>query len=68
MKWLNKGIRDYHNLLKDKTQIKEDTNTNWIVISTPFIGAFNDTIEIFVKKINQIILSNFLMMVIQSEI
>lgn len=50
MEWLTQGIRDYHNLLKDKTQINKDINTDWIVISTPFIGAFNDTIEIFVRR------------------
>jgi hypothetical protein len=57
--WLNKLIDNYYKFLKDKTNVIPETGTGWAVISMPFIGPFNDTIEIYIKKENEkIILSD----------
>ncbi|GIV26242.1 MAG: DUF1828 domain-containing protein [Bacteroidia bacterium] len=48
--WINKLVEEYYQFLKDKTIVLTDTGTDWAVISTPFIGLFNDTIEIYLKK------------------
>jgi hypothetical protein len=50
MNWVDEGIESYYQWLKDNTAIKEDNETGWFSISTPFIGLFNDNIEIFAKK------------------
>ena len=44
-------IDEYYNWLKARTTIIEDETTGWTEIQTPFIGIFNDTIEIYAKKI-----------------
>ncbi|WP_229797142.1 DUF1828 domain-containing protein [Arenibacter certesii] len=50
---------DYYNWLREKTFIQKDSNTDWFIINTPFVGAFNDTIEIYAqKKGNQLRLSD----------
>lgn len=41
---------DYYNWLREKTFIQKDSNTDWFLINTPFVGAFNDTIEIYAQK------------------
>jgi len=57
--WIEKLINDYYKFLRDRTALITDTGTDWAVISTPFIGAFNDYIEIYVKKnMDSIILSD----------
>jgi len=43
-------VDNYYNWLREKTFIQKDTNTDWFLINTPFIGAFNDTIEIYAQK------------------
>ncbi|MDR3367022.1 MAG: DUF1828 domain-containing protein [Prevotellaceae bacterium] len=48
--WISARISEYYNWLKDRTQVSRDSETGWHVISTPFIGLFNDTIEIYIKK------------------
>ncbi|MFN4299869.1 MAG: DUF1828 domain-containing protein [Thermaurantimonas sp.] len=50
--WINELINKYYDFLKERTTIVTDTGTNWAVISTPFIGLFNDTLEIYAKKDN----------------
>lgn len=50
--WINELINKYYDFLKERTTIVTDTGTNWAVISTPFIGLFNDTLEIYAKKNN----------------
>ena len=37
--------------LKQRTFDQQDDITSWSVISTPFVGMFNDTIDIFVRKL-----------------
>ncbi|RXJ52483.1 DUF1828 domain-containing protein [Gelidibacter gilvus] len=59
MNWINTYVDDYYNWLREKTYIQKGTSTDWFLINTPFVGAFNDTIEIYAQKIgNQIILSD----------
>ncbi len=50
MEWVDDLVENYNKWLKDKTTIKSDDLTGWTTISTPYIGLFNDTIEIFAKR------------------
>ena len=50
MNWINPLIQDYYSWLKNKTVILADNNTEWVSIQTPFIGIFNDVIEIYARK------------------
>ena len=52
MNWIDSSIHDYYNWLRDKTVITKDERTGWNVITTPFIGLFNDKIEIYAKMEN----------------
>ena len=57
--WIDELINDYYKFLRERTFAITDTGTDWAVISTPFMGAFNDTLEIYAKKShNKIILSD----------
>ena len=57
--WIDNLINDYYKFLRDRTAIITDTGTDWAAISTPFIGAFNDCLEIYIKKSqDKIILSD----------
>src|SRR4051812_33824050 len=57
--WINELIDKYYDFLKGRTAIVTETGTNWAVISTPFLGLFNDTLEIYAKKDNgKILLSD----------
>jgi hypothetical protein len=58
--WLEKLLDEYYAFLKGRTSIIEETGTDWHVISTPFVGLFNDTIELYIKKQdnNKILLSD----------
>ena len=59
MIWVNSLINEYYSWLKSKTVILQDDKTNWVAIQTPFIGIFNDTIEMYAqKKGEKIILSD----------
>lgn len=59
MSWVDKLMDDYYYFLKQKTVITDIPNTNWTEISTPFTDVYNDTIEIYAKKLNgKIILSD----------
>ena len=59
MNWVNTYVDEYYNWLREKTYIQEGTSTDWFLINTPFVGAFNDTIEIYAQKNgSQLILSD----------
>ena len=59
MNWLNEHMEKYYSFLKEKTLLKEDRLSGWTEIRTPFIGIFNDGIDIYAKKENgKIILSD----------
>ena len=49
--WIDELINDYYKFLRERTFAITDTGTDWAVISTPFMGAFNDTLEIYAKKV-----------------
>lgn len=50
---------DYYSFLKEKTLISTSNSSDWVEISTPFVGLFNDTVDIYAKKEgNRIILSD----------
>ncbi len=57
--WINELIDKYYDFLKGRTAIVTETGTNWAVISTPFPGLFNDTLEVYAKRDNgKILLSD----------
>jgi hypothetical protein len=57
--WVNELIDKYYEFLKGRTAVITETGSNWAVISTPFIGLFNDTLEVYAKKDNgKIIMSD----------
>lgn len=59
MSWIDNSINEYYNWLRDKTIVNKDERTGWFVITTPFIGLFNDNIEIYAKmESGKIILSD----------
>jgi hypothetical protein len=59
MNWINTLMDNYYAFLKEKTLVTESSSTDWVEISTPFIGLFNDTVDIYAKKDgNRIILSD----------
>lgn len=59
MTWINNLMNDYYAFLKEKTLVTARTSSDWVEISTPFVGLFNDTVDIYAKKEgNKIILSD----------
>ncbi len=49
---VNNLIEQYYDFLKSKSTALPDEQTGWTTISTPFLGLFNNAIEIYVKSIN----------------
>lgn len=43
-------MNDYYTFLKEKTLVTASNSSDWVEISTPFVGLFNDTVDIYVKK------------------
>lgn len=43
-------MNDYYDFLKEKTLVTPCNSYGWVEISTPFVGLFNDTVDIFAKK------------------
>lgn len=59
MNWVDEHIENYYKWLKDNTISILDSQSGWTIINTPFMGIFNDGIEIYAKKDNdKIILSD----------
>lgn len=56
MSWIEDKISEYYSWLRDNTVIREDETSGWFAVSTPFVGQFNDNIEIFIKREGQDIL------------
>lgn len=54
--WFENSINQYYNWLKEKTFAKTDEQSGWVAVSTPFLGLFNDPIEIFMKQEGEFIL------------
>lgn len=55
MIWANTLINEYYTWLKNRTVIIPDQTTGWVAIQTPFIGLFNDAIEMYAQKKDDII-------------
>lgn len=59
MNWINTLMDNYYAFLKEKTLVTASNSSDWVEISTPFVGLFNDTVDIYAKKDgNKIILSD----------
>lgn len=59
MNWINTLMDNYYSFLKEKTLVSSSNSSDWVEISTPFIGLFNDAVDIYAKKDgNKIILSD----------
>lgn len=59
MTWINTLMDDYYSFLKEKTLVTTNNSSDWVEISTPFVGLFNDTVDIYAKKEgNKIVLSD----------
>ncbi|MEN6444768.1 MAG: DUF1828 domain-containing protein [Candidatus Cloacimonas sp.] len=43
-------VDEFYKFLRQKTIMDLDKVTNWTRITTPFVGLFNDSIEIYAKK------------------
>ncbi len=57
MIWIDELISEYHKWLKAKFVVTEDSKTGWVMITTPFVGIFNDLLKLYAqKKDNKIIL------------
>lgn len=54
--WISGLMDSYYNFLKEKTVVTECNSSNWVEISTPFVGLFNDSIDIYAKRVNGAIL------------
>jgi hypothetical protein len=50
MNWINTLMDNYYAFLKEKTLVSASDSSDWIEISTPFLGLFNDTVDIYAKK------------------
>ena len=59
MNWINTLMDDYYAFLKEKTLVTASDSSGWVEISTPFVGLFNDTVDIYARKEgNKIVLSD----------
>ena len=54
--WIDDCINSYYTWLKQNTTHKLDGVTGWEMITTPFVGMFNDMIEVYAKKEGESIL------------
>ena len=46
MSWIEDRIADYYKWLHERTKVRTVATTGWSVVSTPFLGAYNDPLEI----------------------
>jgi hypothetical protein len=59
MNWIENSINAYYKWLRDRTTYKFCEETQWCEINTPFMGMYNDLIDIYIKKNgNEFILSD----------
>lgn len=52
MSWIENHLDEYYRFLKEKTIVRELPASGWVEISTPFTDVFNDSIDIYAKRIN----------------
>lgn len=48
--WIKKKAEQYFRWIQDNTEVHSDKQSGWFSISTPFVDAKNDAIELFVKN------------------
>jgi len=51
MSWVDDKVSDYYQWLKSRTSVRSIEQTEWSVISTPFLGAYNDPLDIYVRRV-----------------
>lgn len=56
MNWIEDSINQYYDWLKTKAYAKVDEQSDWVAVTTPFLGLFNDPIEIYMKMEDETIL------------
>lgn len=49
--WVEESVKGYYDWLRNRTNIIKDESTGWFLISTPFVGMFNDTINLYAKEV-----------------
>ncbi|WP_407523796.1 DUF1828 domain-containing protein [Lacibacter sp. MH-610] len=52
MSWIQPLLTQYHEFIKSRTVVQENTGTEWIAISTPYLDMHNDAVELFAKNSN----------------
>jgi len=53
MDWIDNSIEEYYGWLKDRTSIQKSEATDWFAITTPFVGLYNDYIEVYARKTDE---------------
>jgi len=52
MNWIEDCISQYYDWLKNNTFINTNMDSEWVSVTTPFLGLYNDPIEIYIKREN----------------
>ena len=47
---IKEKVDSYYDFLKLETHVSANDGSNWTIISTPFLGLFNDTLEVYAKN------------------
>lgn len=50
MNWIDQAIDHYYKWLRQRTTYTFDPQTQWCEVNTPFVGIFNDLIDIYIKQ------------------
>jgi hypothetical protein len=50
MNWVNPLVDSYYKWLREKTLVLPSGSGDWTQINTPFVGLFNDTIDIYAQR------------------
>jgi len=48
--WVDTYVDNYYRWLRENTVVENGKTFDWFLINTPFIGAYNDNIEIYAQK------------------
>lgn len=58
--WIEQSVKEYYDWLRGRTVIQKDDTTGWYLISTPYVGLFNETINLYAKRegLDKIVLSD----------
>lgn len=50
MSWIEDMLSDFRGWLQKEPTVLHDSTTGWSVVPTPFVGLFNDLMEVYVKE------------------